>query len=180
MKRMAPCEYHDTIDWTDDLNNTFKEIARKPYYPYSAKYRVLEEIKQPGEDTLRIILTNILRSRAYRTKEGWERAKAKRTGDVKQGGIFSLTQPQEPSRILDDLAFFLPRFAITFFCGASLIAPMVIMTLHKSKTKSLITTSIAVVLVAGLLAYMKAKNSDIIAGTATYAAVLVVFVGLSS
>jgi hypothetical protein len=75
---MAPCEYHDTIDWTDDLNNTFKEIARKPYYPYSAKYRVLEEIKQPGEDTLRIILTNILRSRAYRTKEGWERAKARR------------------------------------------------------------------------------------------------------
>jgi hypothetical protein len=57
------------------------------------------------------------------------------------------------------------------------------MTLGKSQTKSLITTSVAVVIVAGFLAYLKARDFDvitIITSTAAYAAVLVVFVGLSS
>jgi hypothetical protein len=74
---------------------------------------------------------------------------------------------------------FLSRLAIALFGGAALIAPMLIMTLHPSKLTSLLTTSVFVVGVAVVLAWQleDAKNQDVMAATAAYAAVLVVFVG---
>jgi hypothetical protein len=58
---------------------------------------------------------------------------------------------------------------------------MLIMTFDQSRTKSLITTSVAVLLFAAFLALgIKASNQDTLAATATYAAVLVVFVGAST
>jgi hypothetical protein len=74
---------------------------------------------------------------------------------------------------------FLSRLAIALFGGAALIAPMLIMTLHPSKLTSLLTTSVFVVGVAEVLAWRleDAKNQDVMAATAAYAAVLVVFVG---
>jgi hypothetical protein len=85
-----------------------------------------------------------------------------------------------------DLAFeytkgFLSRLAMALFGGISLIAPMLIMRLHPTKLTELLTTSIFVLVVGVILAwYMKdAVNKDILAATAAYAAVLVVFVGTS-
>jgi hypothetical protein len=74
---------------------------------------------------------------------------------------------------------FLSRLAMALFGGAALIAPMLIMTLHQSKLTSLLTTSLFVVVVAVTLAWWMedAKNQDVMAATAAYAAVLVVFVG---
>ena len=75
----------------------------------------------------------------------------------------------------------LARFIIAFISGASLIVPMVIMSLDKFLRKSLITTSVAVLLFAAFISFvMKVKNSDIITATAAYAAVLVVFVAVSN
>ena len=55
---------------------------------------------------------------------------------------------------------------------------MVIMTLDKSVNKSLITVSVAVLLVGAALSLgIKASNMETLVATATYAAVLVVFVG---
>lgn len=67
------------------------------------------------------------------------------------------------------------RLAMALFGGAALIAPMLIMTLHQSKLTSLLTTSVFVVGVAVALAWRleDAKNQDIVAATAAYAAVLV-------
>lgn len=58
---------------------------------------------------------------------------------------------------------------------------MLIMRLHPSLTKSLVTTSVAELLFSGAVSIVfKASNAETLAITATYAAVLVVFVGTSS
>ena len=74
---------------------------------------------------------------------------------------------------------FFARLPLALAGGFALIAPMLIMTLHKSKLTSLLTTTVFVLAVAVALSwFMKdASPKDIIGATAAYAAVLVVFVG---
>ena len=74
------------------------------------------------------------------------------------------------------------RIFMAIFGGVALIAPMLIMTLHPSRNVSLITTSLATFIFALILA-LGATNSagkDVLAATAAYAAVLVVFVGTNT
>lgn len=60
------------------------------------------------------------------------------------------------------------------------MVPVVVMSLDKSVSKSLITTSMAVMVFAVSLAFgVKAGSTETLATTATYTAVLVVFVGTS-
>lgn len=69
---------------------------------------------------------------------------------------------------------------VAFAGGLSLIVPMLIMRIGENSTKSLVTTSVAVVLFAGITSLiLRANNTETVAATATYAAVLVVFVGTS-
>ena len=57
---------------------------------------------------------------------------------------------------------------------------MLIMSLPYSRTKSLVTTSVAVVLFALAVSLgFRIDNKDTVTATATYAVVLVVFVGAS-
>lgn len=71
-------------------------------------------------------------------------------------------------------------FIISICSGATIIVPMIIMSFQPGQTKSLVTTSVAVLLFGFVLsAVIKIKSSDIFLATATYAAVLVVFVGIS-
>jgi hypothetical protein len=74
---------------------------------------------------------------------------------------------------------FIERVSFAFFGRVALIAPMLIMTLHSTRLTALLTTSVFVTFVAGVLAWSMedAQNKDIVAATAAYAAVLVVFVG---
>ncbi|RFU23838.1 hypothetical protein B7463_g12502, partial [Scytalidium lignicola] len=76
-------------------------------------------------------------------------------------------------------SLFVSRLTMALFGGVALIAPMLIMTLHTTKLTVLLTTSLFVVAVAVILAWWMedAQSKDIIAATAAYAAVLVVFVG---
>ncbi len=76
-------------------------------------------------------------------------------------------------------SLFLSRLAMALFGGLALIVPMLITTLHQTKLTTLLTTSLFVAAVAVALAWWMedAQNKDIIAATAAYAAVLVVFVG---
>jgi hypothetical protein len=71
---------------------------------------------------------------------------------------------------------------MALFGGVSLIGPMLIMTLHPSRNTSLITTSVATFLFAIALALgaTDTAGKDVLAATAAYTAVLVVFVGTSS
>jgi hypothetical protein len=52
---------------------------------------------------------------------------------------------------------------------------MVVMGLHKSLTKSPITASVADLLIAVFASLIQARNSEIVAATAAYAAVIGVF-----
>lgn len=62
-----------------------------------------------------------------------------------------------------------------------LVVPMIITTLHQSQTKSLITVSVAVVTFALLMALgVRVSNVETLISTATYAAVLMVFLGVNS
>ncbi|KAL5312892.1 hypothetical protein ACEPPN_019318 [Leptodophora sp. 'Broadleaf-Isolate-01'] len=67
------------------------------------------------------------------------------------------------------------------FGGLALIVPMLIMALHRSLHGSLIVTLVGTVLFAFALALAvrSLKGIDVLAATAAYAAVLVVFVGTS-
>jgi ABC-type multidrug transport system fused ATPase/permease subunit len=76
---------------------------------------------------------------------------------------------------------FASRLAFGLFGGFALIVPMLIMDLHPTKLTSLLTTSVFVVALAITLAVTTTwEPKDIIASTAAYAAVLVVFVGVSN
>lgn len=74
---------------------------------------------------------------------------------------------------------FLSRVAMALFGGVALVVPMLIMTLHPTKLTTLLTTSVFVFAVAIALAWFMydSQPKDIMAATAAYAAVLVVFVG---
>ena len=86
-------------------------------------------------------------------------------------------KPEEINPFVDTLA----RFIVAITGGLSLVVPMLVMRLGESLPKSLTTVSVAVLLFSTLTALMfKATNVEILAATATYAAVLVVFVGTSS
>jgi hypothetical protein len=77
---------------------------------------------------------------------------------------------------------FTGRVAMALFGGVSLIVPMLVMTLHPSRNTSLITTSTAtfVFAIALALGATDTAGKDVLAATAAYAAVLVVFVGTSA
>lgn len=76
-------------------------------------------------------------------------------------------------------SIFWTRLLVAGSAGLALIAPMLIMTLHPTKLTSLLTASLFIIAVAVILAGVMedAQNKDIVAATAAYAAVLVVFVG---
>lgn len=71
------------------------------------------------------------------------------------------------------------RLAMALCGGLALVIPMLIMVLHPSKITNLVTTTCFVLAVAvGLAVFMRSSEpKDIVACTAAYAAVLVVFIG---
>ncbi|KAH8746001.1 hypothetical protein F5883DRAFT_586053 [Diaporthe sp. PMI_573] len=73
------------------------------------------------------------------------------------------------------------RFVMALFGGVSLIVPMLIMALRPSLVVDLVTTSAATVSFAAVVTFLgtDASGKDVLASTAAYTAVLVVFVGAS-
>lgn len=75
---------------------------------------------------------------------------------------------------------FWKRFLIALFGGIALVGPMLIMKLHDDQATALATTSVAVFLFAVCIAtFSNALPEFIVSAVAAYAAVLVVFVGVS-
>ncbi len=79
-------------------------------------------------------------------------------------------------RLSQDL---LNRIEMALFGGVVVVAPMLIMTLHRTFLTTLLTTSLFVLVVGLILAWSmdSAQPKDILTATAAYAAILVVFVG---
>lgn len=76
---------------------------------------------------------------------------------------------------------YISRLRMAAFGGAALIIPMLIMALHPGLVVDLVTTSVATVLFGAVTVFVGTDSSgkDVLASTAAYAAVLVVFVGAS-
>jgi hypothetical protein len=70
---------------------------------------------------------------------------------------------------------------MALFGGVALMGPVLTMTLHEGSDTALVTVSVAIALFAFTLAVCASNTSgtDILAATAAYAAVLVVFIGTS-
>jgi len=69
---------------------------------------------------------------------------------------------------------------VALFSGACIIAPMVVMSIRPGHSRNLITVSVSVILFGFFLAaVVQVKSKEIFVAAATYAAVLVVFVGAS-
>ncbi|OAQ78109.1 VIT family domain-containing protein [Purpureocillium lilacinum] len=84
-------------------------------------------------------------------------------------------------RVVSALVDRLVRFVIAVTGGVFLVVPMIIMTLHPSQTKSLVTVSVALLVFSLMLSFVvRVSNVETLVSTATYAAVLVVFVGTST
>jgi hypothetical protein len=85
--------------------------------------------------------------------------------------------PKEVSHFVDRLC----RFMIAAVGGMFLVGPMLIMAIDSSTTKSLVTVSVSVLIFIGVLTFgVRVGNVEALVSTATYAAVLVVFVGSST
>ena len=71
------------------------------------------------------------------------------------------------------------RIEMALFGGVVVVAPMLIMALHRTLLTTLLTTSLFVLVVGLVLACSMdtAEPKDILTATAAYAAILVVFVG---
>ncbi|KAF7948105.1 uncharacterized protein EAE97_003516 [Botrytis byssoidea] len=150
-----------------DLTFAFPEIATLPGDPFNSVYRRLPDQSLIPVDPLRKWLKAHLPSQLTYTK----RELLLRTDEYLKG-----EPPEQVSLFVDKLA----RFIVAFTGGISLVVPMLIIKIGKNLTKSLVTTSIAAVLFAGITSLvLRANNTETVAATATYAAVLVVFVGTS-
>ncbi|KAF2787943.1 hypothetical protein K505DRAFT_287021 [Melanomma pulvis-pyrius CBS 109.77] len=162
-------------DYADDkrisLEGAFPYLAR-PYQgevnqPYDTRYRTTKEKKTQSPDPIREILRKTLPNRLSWTEEEREARRPEYSAGI---------SPETYSHFLDSVA----RFVIGTLGGCALIVPMVIMVFNPSLPKSLVVVSVAVVLFALILGMVfKTNNKDTIVTTATYAAVLVVFVGSS-
>ncbi|KAK4986806.1 hypothetical protein LTR66_007768 [Elasticomyces elasticus] len=150
-----------------NLEQAFIEIGDSTDEP--AGYRRFSDSSLLLSDPLRDVLKRELPRTVTYTKAEMER----RTDEY-----FAREPPEEVSPFVDRLA----RFIIAFVGGSVLVVPMLVMRLPRvGLAKSLITASIAVVLFSGALSIgLKASNTETLVATATYAAVLVVFVGTSS
>lgn len=150
-----------------DAEQAFEEIGALPDDP--GAYGRFEDRNMRPTDPLRDILKRILPKSLTYTK----REITRRIDEYLHGH-----PPEEVSPFVDSLA----RFIVAFAAGAALVVPMLIMRLPDvSLSKSLITVSSALILfAAGLSVGLKANNTETMVATATYAAVLVVFVGTTS
>jgi VIT1/CCC1 family predicted Fe2+/Mn2+ transporter len=72
------------------------------------------------------------------------------------------------------------RFLVAAVGGVFLIAPMWLMVLHNTLYTSLVSTSVLVFLFGAVVAWRLDSPKEVLATTAAYAAVLVVFVGTNS
>lgn len=103
---------------------------------------------------------------------------------ITYGRTFQVYDTEAEKKLLRnrEISIFRTRLLIAVSAGLALVVPMLVMTLHPSRVTSLVTTSVFVVGVAVVLAWVMddAQNKDIVGATAAYAAVLVVFVGTGS
>ncbi|KAK3294478.1 uncharacterized protein B0H64DRAFT_418360 [Chaetomium fimeti] len=84
------------------------------------------------------------------------------------------------NRAKSELAQLRDRVVMALLGGVFLVGPMWLMMLHRTLYTCLVATTVCVVFFGLVLAYLLEKPMEVLSGTAAYAAVLVVFVGLNN
>jgi hypothetical protein len=157
----------------------------------SSRRWLLDRGKGPTDDPIRRLVKFLLPTKWTLSAEEWARTQTISVPlRATQLGLFirwyklrpaEEEDPSQPemkgtSPAIEHLA----RFILALVSGATVIVPMIIIVYDSSKLKSVITTSVAVLLFA-LFISLSTRSSDqeTLAATATYAAVLIVFVGTS-
>ncbi|KAI0595957.1 hypothetical protein F4775DRAFT_566736 [Biscogniauxia sp. FL1348] len=136
--------------------------------PYDNEYLSLNPKPTQRQDPVREFLRKHLPKHVSWTEE----EKSTRRADFSHG-----LPPEQYSPSLNRIA----RFLVGVVGGAVLIVPLLIMAFDSSLTKTMITVCTAVVLFALAVSLLfELDNKDTVTATATYAAVLVVFVGTST
>jgi hypothetical protein len=151
-----------------DLLSAFPDIGLAPSQPFNSFYRSFRPDLSLKSDPLRDFLKWLLpRSLTWTSAE-----KSRHVGE-----FIEYMTPAEVSPIVDSIA----RLVISVVAGAALIAPVIVMEVAgRSVRKNLITMSVAIGVFAVALAFGgKTSNTETLIATATYAAVLAVFVGTS-
>lgn len=153
------------------LKSCFKSITTSYLHtrPFESHYYYLHDnTRQPSTDALRDILKRWLPP--YLSYSSHERQF--RSREFEDG-----KPPAEVSPLVDNVV----RLIVAMVAVGALVAPMCIMTLNPSSVKSLITSSVFMILFACALSFgVKTTNVETLVATATYSAVLVVFVGTNS
>jgi hypothetical protein len=135
---------------------------------YRCLPRVSKAALEPFSDEVRELLRVYLPSQL-----SWTDAEKKASPDFFE----ARAAPKDLSPNVDRLA----RFIVAMVGALFILVPMYIMALHQNRTKNLITTTVAVVLFALLCSLtLRTSNDQTLGATAGYAAVLTVFVGLTS
>jgi uncharacterized membrane protein len=136
--------------------------------PFSSHYAYFQPKDEQFHRIARLIASCLPRRFAFSADEKFMRAR-----EFEEG-----MPPNAPSAFVQ----YLSRFTISFVVGLFILAPMIIMVLRPSITKSLITVCTAIVSFSLSMAFgaSRASFGQTVVATATYAAVMVVFVGTSS
>jgi hypothetical protein len=137
--------------------------------PFSSHYSYFEPASSRVDPLRHFFMRHLPSSLTFSPEGKEERAKEYQDGEL----------PKEISVFVDRLA----RVLIALTGGAFLIVPMVIMVLNQghNQVQNLVTASTAVVLFALAMAFgVRVSNAETLIATATYAAVLVVFVCTST
>jgi hypothetical protein len=155
-----------------EVSGYFPEIAQTDGFtgPYSSEsYRRLPEQRMPYPhgDALRHFLCSHLSVRIT-----YSRAEKELRRDCYDSNII----PRDVSPAIENLA----RTIIAMLGASSILVPMVIMSFHRSRTEALVTTSIAVALFATCYSLTFRTPDQTIAAIVGYAAILMVFVGLTT
>ncbi|KAK3996643.1 hypothetical protein QBC44DRAFT_136002 [Cladorrhinum sp. PSN332] len=135
--------------------------------PWHSHYAWLNVHHDKHDPLRRFFMRNFPSTLSFSSHEKKERKKEYMEGEL----------PKQVSPAVDGAA----RFIIALAGGAFVVVPMIIMSINQTPTKSLITVSSAVVVFALMVSMgIRVSNIETLVATATYAAVLVVFVGATS
>ncbi|SMR64168.1 unnamed protein product [Zymoseptoria tritici ST99CH_3D1] len=174
-------EYIRSLDWLSPVKQSERERQSKRFFPYtgnsategvspfrSENYRCLHSQPKKLVDGVREFLRKYLFVQlTYSNDE--KKARNERY------------KKRESPRTLSEAGEKIARFIIASVGALFILIPMYIMALHTSRTVNLATTTIAVVLFAILCSItLRTTNDQTLSATAGYAAVLFVFVGLTS
>ena len=95
------------------------------------------------------------------------------------GYIYTRDVADSLKRRFGNLTATLDRFLTGLAGGISLLVPMIVMTFLPGRTARLVIVSVATMLFAAAMSLTAVSKDNVIAATAAYAAIMVVYIGSS-